>query len=37
MRLFQAFDEVEDMMASGRRLLVTEESLETALGALGVQ
>jgi hypothetical protein len=37
MKLFQAFDEVENMMASGRRLLVTEESLETALGALGVQ
>jgi hypothetical protein len=37
MKLFQAFDEVEDMMANGRRLLVTEESLETALGALGVQ
>jgi hypothetical protein len=37
MRLFQAFDEIEDMMAKGRRLVVSEESLETALGALGVQ
>ncbi|MGA9801402.1 MAG: hypothetical protein WBQ68_20455 [Terriglobales bacterium] len=37
MRLFQAFDEVEDMMASGRQLPVTEASLETALGTLGVQ
>jgi hypothetical protein len=37
MRLFQAFDEIEDLMAKGRRLVVSEESLETALGALGVQ
>ena len=37
MRLFQAFDEVEDMMAQGRRLVVSWESLETALGTLGVQ
>lgn len=37
MRLFQAFDEIEDMMATGRRLVVSEESLETALGTLGVQ
>jgi hypothetical protein len=37
MRLFQAFDEVEDMLAQGRRLVVSEESLETALSTLGVQ
>ncbi len=37
MRLFQAFDEIEDMMAKGRRLVVSEDSLETALSALGVQ
>jgi hypothetical protein len=36
MRLFQAFDEIDDMMAKGRRLVVSDESLETALGALGV-
>jgi hypothetical protein len=37
MRLFRAFDEIEDMLTHGRRLLVNEESLETALSALGVQ
>jgi hypothetical protein len=37
MRLFQAFDEIEDMLAKGRRLAVNEDSLETALAALGVQ
>jgi hypothetical protein len=37
MRLFQAFDEIEDMLAQGRRLVVGEESLETALSTLGVQ
>jgi hypothetical protein len=37
MRLFRAFDEIEDMLAQGRRLVVNEESLEAALGALGVQ
>ncbi|MGH9503867.1 MAG: hypothetical protein ACRD20_13525 [Terriglobales bacterium] len=37
LRLFQAFDEVEDMMAKGRHLAVSAESLETALGTLGVQ
>jgi hypothetical protein len=37
MRLFQAFDEIEDMMTKGRQLVVSEESLETALGTLGVQ
>jgi hypothetical protein len=37
MRLFQAFDEIEDMLAKGRRLKLSPENLETALGALGVQ
>ena len=36
MRLFQAFDEVEDMMGRGRRLLVTPELLEEGLSTLGV-
>jgi hypothetical protein len=36
MRLFQAFDEVEDMMAEGRQLLVDEAALEAALSHLGV-
>jgi hypothetical protein len=37
MRLFQAFDEVENMFAQGRRLLVTPEILEEALSTLGVR
>jgi hypothetical protein len=37
MRLFQAFDEIEDMMAEGRRLQVDEPTLEAVLGTLGVQ
>jgi hypothetical protein len=37
MRLFQAFDEIEDMMASGRQLPVNDDSLEKTLGLLGVQ
>jgi hypothetical protein len=37
MRLFQAFDEIEDMMAQGRQLVLSEESLEAGLSALGVQ
>jgi len=36
-RLFQAFDEVEDMKASGRTLIVDQESLEAAFATLGVQ
>jgi hypothetical protein len=36
MRLFQAFDEVENMMDQGRRLLVTPELLEKSLSSLGV-
>ena len=37
MRLFQAFDEIEDMMAQGRRLLVTPEILQYLLNTLNVQ
>ena len=37
MRLFRAFDEVEDMVAHGRRLLVTTDSLQNSLHTLGVQ
>jgi hypothetical protein len=36
MRLFQAFDEIENMMANGRRLEVTPEDLQTVLATLGV-
>jgi hypothetical protein len=37
MRLFQAFDEIEDMKSEGRRLAVTPDLLEKMLLALGVQ
>jgi hypothetical protein len=37
MRLFQAFDEVADMMTDGRRLLVSEDSLQGAMEKLGVE
>src|ERR1700680_3155998 len=37
MRLFEAFDEIEDMMANGRRVLVAGDSLEDATGRLGVE
>jgi len=37
MRLFQAFDEVENMMADGRRLAVDHDGLEQTLGLLGVR
>ena len=37
MRLFQAFDEVEDMMAQGRRLIVDSAALEALLPALHVE
>jgi len=36
MRLFQAFDEIEDMRGKGRRLFVIAEILEQVLAALGV-
>lgn len=37
MRLFQAFDEIECMMAHGRRLEVNAGTLEEVLTTLGVQ
>ncbi len=37
MRLFHAFDEVEDMMSSGRELRVGLPELEEAFAALGVE
>ena len=37
MRLFQAFDEIEDMMADGRRLEVNAGTLDQVLTTLGVQ
>jgi len=37
MRLFQGFDEIEDMMGQGRHLVVDSESLEQALTTLGVR
>src|SRR5438270_10274835 len=36
MRLFQGFDEIEDMMANGRRLVIDSVILEAALEKLGV-
>jgi hypothetical protein len=36
MRLFQAFDQVENMMSNGRRLIVDGDTLEHVLGVLGV-
>jgi hypothetical protein len=36
MRLFQAFDQIEDLMANGRRLLVEEPALEQMLRRLGI-
>jgi hypothetical protein len=37
MRLFCAFDEVEDMQANGRYLQVDSHSLEESLASLGVE
>jgi hypothetical protein len=37
MRLFRAFDEIEDMMAAGRELRVGVAELKEAFGALGVE
>ena len=37
MRLFQAFDEVEDMMSKGRDLSVDKAALEAAFATLGVE
>ncbi len=36
MRLFQAFDEIENMMADGRRLAVDPATLEQLLTTLGI-
>jgi hypothetical protein len=37
MRLFKAFDEIENMMADGRQLFVNAEILEQVLSTLGVE
>ena len=37
LRLFRAFDEVEDMQANGRSLQVDSQSLEESLASLGVE
>jgi hypothetical protein len=37
LRLFRAFDEIEDMKAAGRRLTIDAGSLEAALATLGVE
>jgi len=37
MRLFEAFDQVEDMMGHGRELKLDAESLDRLTAALGVQ
>jgi len=37
MKLFQAFDEIEDMLSGGRRLVVDAKALEQLLPTLGVQ
>jgi hypothetical protein len=37
MRLFRAFDELEDMQAQGRQLEIDSQSLEESLASLGVE
>jgi hypothetical protein len=37
MRLFRAFDEIENMMVDGRQLFVNAETLEQVLATLGVE
>jgi len=37
MRLFRAFDELEEMQAQGRELRVDSQSLEESLASLGVE
>ncbi len=37
MRLFRAFDELEEMQAQGRQLHIDPQSLEESLAALGVE
>ena len=36
MRLFQAFDEIENMMANGRRLAIDAPALDQLLANLGI-
>jgi hypothetical protein len=36
MRLFKAFDEIEDVRARGRELLLDTATLESVLGSLGI-
>jgi len=36
MRLFKAFDEVENMMVDGRRLIINVQELEDLLSSLGI-
>jgi hypothetical protein len=36
-RLFRAFDEIENMASSGRRLLLTPENIEDVLAVLGLE
>jgi hypothetical protein len=35
--LFRAFDELEDLKAEGRRLVIDEDVLEETLASLGVE
>jgi hypothetical protein len=37
LRLFRAFDELEEMQAQGRQLQVDLQSLEESLASLGVE
>jgi hypothetical protein len=37
MRLFQAFDEIEDLRSRGRQLLLDAATLEVVLGSLGIE
>lgn len=37
LRLFRAFDEIEDVKAEGRRLIIDDRGLEEALSTLGVE
>jgi hypothetical protein len=36
MRLFKAFDELEDVRSSGRELVLDQATLESVLGSLGI-
>jgi hypothetical protein len=37
MRLFQAFDELDDVLQEGRRLVVDEENVLELLSSLGLE